>query len=68
VRMMPVFWVPNTSQEQLRVIQDLKRLELQPDELQRLEIMQRHLSDYGFLDEMETRYLQQVIERYGWML
>lgn len=65
---MPVYWVPTTTEEQIKVIQDLKRLELQPDELQRLELMQRHLGDYGFLDEMETKNLQQIIEQYGWML
>ena len=68
VNKMPVYWVPTTTEEQIKVIQDLKRLELQPDELQRLEMMQRHLSDYRFLDDKETRYLQQVIEQYGWML
>ena len=65
---MPVYWVPTATEQQIKVIQDLKRLELQPDELQRLEIMQRHLSDYSFLDVKETKYLQQVIEQYGWML
>jgi len=65
---MSIYWVPNTPQEQLDVIHNLKKLELQNDELQKLEMIQKHLNDYGFLDDDKTKQFQEVIDKYGWML
>ena len=65
---MPVFWVPNTSQEQLRVIQDLKKLGIESGELTRLSDIEKNLTAYGFVTDEETKYLQSILDQYGWML
>lgn len=65
---MPVYWTPYTFQEQLETIQGLKNLGLDPEVLEKLELMKRHLSDYGFLTDDETNYLQNILDEYGWML
>jgi len=65
---MPVYWVPVTFQEQLKVVQDLKKLEPEPEELTRLSDMERHLTDYGFATDEETNSLQSILDQYGWML
>lgn len=65
---MPVYWVPVTFQEQLKVIQDLKKLGLEPEELARLSDMEKHLTAYGFVTDEETNFLQSILDQYGWML
>ena len=65
---MPVYWVPVTFQDQLSVIQDLKKLGLEPEELARLSDMEKHLTEYGFVTDEETKSLQSILDQYSWML
>ena len=65
---MPVYWTPYTFQEQLETIQGLKELGLDPKVLERLELMEKHLTDYGFLTDDEIKYLQNVLDEHGWRL
>ena len=65
---MPVYWVPVTFQEQIETIQASKKLGLDPEVLKRLSEMERHLTDYGFLTDEETKHLQNILDEFGWIL
>jgi len=65
---MPIYWIPYTFQEQLETIQGLKKLGLDPEVLEKLELMKRHLTEYGSLTDEEATYLQTILDEYGWML
>jgi len=65
---MPVYWTPYTFQEQLGTIQDLRKLGMEPEELTILSDMEKHLTDYGFVTDEETKSLQSILDQFGWIL
>ena len=66
---MPVFWVLYSSQDQSKLVQDLKGLgDIGSEEIARLELIERHLTDYGFMTDDETKSLQNILDEYGWRL
>jgi len=65
---MSVYYVPFTLDDQISLIQDLKNLGLDPKDFERIKLMERQLTEYGFLTDEETNSLQRILDQHGWML
>ena len=66
---MGVYWLPFTTEEQLRVIQALLKISfIGNDEKSELERIGNNLKWNRFLADNETKYLQSMIDKYGYAI